>query len=138
MDAHLPQIFRALQVLQPSLCHYKVCSTFDSSPRVGSIGRALEIGQEIFASPYVPLVVGAPALRRYCVFGNLFATVNGETHRLDRHPTMSRHPVTPMAESDLRVHLAAQTSKRIGSSAPVPIRLASSFIHSRSSTLSST
>jgi uncharacterized protein YgbK (DUF1537 family) len=59
-------------------------------------------------------MVGAPALRRYCVFGNLFATVNGETHRLDRHPTMSRHPVTPMAESDLQLHLAAQTSKRIG------------------------
>jgi uncharacterized protein YgbK (DUF1537 family) len=114
MDEHLPQIFRALQALQPSLCHYKVCSTFDSSPCVGSIGRALEIGQQIFASPYVPLLVGAPSLRRYCVFGNLFAMVNGETHRLDRHPTMSRHPVTPMAESDLRLHLAAQTSKRIG------------------------
>ena len=114
MDAHLPQIFRALQALQASLCHYKVCSTFDSSPQVGSIGRALDIGQEVFGSAYVPLLVGAPALRRYCVFGNLFATVNGETHRLDRHPTMSQHPVTPMAESDLRLHLAAQTSKRIG------------------------
>ena len=114
MTANLPGVFQALRQLQTPLCHYKTCSTFDSSPRVGSIGRALEIGQEIFGSPYVPLVVGAPALRRYCVFGNLFATVNGETHRLDRHPTMSRHPVTPMAESDLRLHLAAQTSKRIG------------------------
>jgi len=114
MDAHLPQIFRALQALRASLCHYKVCSTFDSSPQVGSIGRALDIGQEVFGSVYVPLLVGAPALRRYCVFGNLFATVNGETHRLDRHPTMSQHPVTPMAESDLRLHLAAQTSKRVG------------------------
>ena len=114
MDAHLPQIFRALKALQPSLCHYKVCSTFDSSPRIGNIGRALEIGQEVFGSAYVPLVVGAPALRRYCVFGNLFATVGGATYRLDRHPTMSQHPVTPMAESDLQLHLAAQTSKRIG------------------------
>jgi uncharacterized protein YgbK (DUF1537 family) len=114
MDAHLAQIFRALQALQPSLCHYKVCSTFDSSSQVGNIGRALDIGQEVFGSAYVPLLVGAPALRRYCVFGNLFATVNCETHRLDRHPTMSQHPVTPMTESDLRMHLAAQTSKRIG------------------------
>jgi 3-oxoisoapionate kinase len=114
MTVNLPRIFRSLQTLQAPLCHYKTCSTFDSSPQVGSIGRALEIGQETFASPYVPLVVGAPALRRYCLFGNLFATVDGETHRLDRHPTMSRHPVTPMAESDLRLHLAAQTSKRIG------------------------
>lgn len=114
MTANLPRIFRALQQLQAPLCHYKTCSTFDSSPQVGSIGRALEIGQEIFGSSHVPLVVGAPALRRYCLFGNLFATVDGETYRLDRHPTMSRHPVTPMAESDLRLHLAAQTSKRIG------------------------
>jgi 3-oxoisoapionate kinase len=114
MAANLPRIFQALQALQTPFCHYKVCSTFDSSAQIGSIGRALEIGQEIFGSSYVPLVVGAPALHRYCVFGNLFATVNGETHRLDRHPTMSRHPVTPMAESDLRLHLAAQTSKRIG------------------------
>ena len=114
MTTNLPRIFQALQQLQAPLCHYKICSTFDSSRQVGSIGRALEIGQEIFGSPYVPLVVGAPALRRYCVFGNLFATVAGDTHRLDRHPTMFRHPVTPMAESDLRLHLAAQTSKRIG------------------------
>jgi len=114
MTTNLPRIFQALQQLQAPLCHYKICSTFDSSPQVGSIGRALEIGQEIFGSRYVPLVVGAPALRRYCVFGNLFATVGSETHRLDRHPTMSRHPVTPMAESDLRAHLGAQTSKPTG------------------------
>ena len=30
-------------------------------------------------------------------------------HRLDRQPTMANHPVTPMRESDLRLHLAAQT-----------------------------
>jgi 3-oxoisoapionate kinase len=47
------------------------------------------------------------------VFGNLFAAVGGVAYRLDRHPTMSRHPVTPMGESDLRRHLAAQTSRRI-------------------------
>lgn len=28
--------------------------------------------------------------------------------RIDRHPTMSRHPVTPMDESDLRAHLRRQ------------------------------
>ncbi|MFP5512923.1 MAG: nucleotide-binding domain containing protein [Alphaproteobacteria bacterium] len=30
------------------------------------------------------------------------------TEPIDRHPTMSVHPVTPMAEADLRRHLAAQ------------------------------
>ncbi|MCA1686456.1 MAG: four-carbon acid sugar kinase family protein, partial [Planctomycetia bacterium] len=111
MDTALPPVFERLGRLGAKLLHYKVCSTFDSSPEVGSIGRAIDIGRRTFASPFVPLVVGAPALRRYCLFGNLFATAGGETFRLDRHPTMRCHPVTPMAEADLRAHLARQTSK---------------------------
>jgi uncharacterized protein YgbK (DUF1537 family) len=61
-------------------------------------------------------VVGAPALNRYCVFGNHFARSGPESDvfRLDRHPTMARHPVTPMEESDLRLHLARQTPQPIG------------------------
>ncbi len=114
MDAALPPVFEALGRLGAKIFHYKTCSTFDSSSEVGSIGRAIDIGQRVFASPFVPMVVGAPALRRYCLFGNLFATVGDETFRLDRHPTMRCHPVTPMRESDLRVHLARQTSKSIG------------------------
>jgi uncharacterized protein YgbK (DUF1537 family) len=60
----------------------------------------------------VPLVVGAPHLERFCVFGNLFARsgLDSPVYRLDRHPTMSHHPVTPMNEADLAVHLAQQTS----------------------------
>ncbi len=95
------------------LFHYKVCSTFDSSPNIGSIGKAFEIGQRVFASPFVPLLVGAPALKRFCVFGNLFATVGDETFRIDRHPMMSQHPVTPMDEGDLRLHLGRQTDAKI-------------------------
>jgi 3-oxoisoapionate kinase len=120
MDAHLPGVFRQMRELGAAIAHYKVCSTFDSSPTVGSIGRAIDIGQRVFNSPFVPLVVGAPALKRYCLFGNLFASFNAgsaggvtEMHRIDRHPVMSRHPVTPMREGDLRLHLAAQTDKRI-------------------------
>lgn len=114
MSVRLPAILRRLGELGAPLCHYKVCSTFDSSPSVGSIGRALELGQDVFETPWVPIVVGAPALARYQAFGNLFATVGSETHRLDRHPTMSRHPVTPMHEADLRLHLAQQTHRKIG------------------------
>lgn len=109
MEAELPAIFSALQQLNARLFHYKVCSTFDSSPQIGSIGKAYEIGQRVFHSPFVPLLVGAPVLKRYCVFGNLFATVGDETFRLDRHPMMARHAVTPMDEGDLRLHLAKQT-----------------------------
>lgn len=112
MDEALPPVFARIERLGARLFHYKTCSTFDSSPQVGSIGRAIDIGQRVFASPVVPLVVGAPVLRRYCLFGNLFATVGDTTYRLDRHPTMSRHPVTPMDEADLRAVLARQTSKR--------------------------
>jgi len=54
-----------------------------------------------------------PRLGRYQAFGHLFAVARGEGHRLDRHPTMARHPVTPMGESDLRRHLGAQTDRRL-------------------------
>jgi uncharacterized protein YgbK (DUF1537 family) len=85
-----------------------VCSTFDSSPHCGSIGRALEIGRGVFEVEYVPVVVAAPHLGRYVLFGNLFAAGGGAVHRIDRHPTMRRHPVTPMDEGDLRIHLGQQ------------------------------
>jgi len=118
MEAELRPAFSALRALGARHVHYKVCSTFDSSPKVGSIGRAIEIGADLFRAPFVPLLVGAPALGRYCVFGNLFARMgigsDGAIYRLDRHPSMSRHPVTPADESDLRLHLARQTSKRTG------------------------
>lgn len=113
MEAQLRPIFEAIKRLGAPLFHYKTCSTFDSSPTVGSIGRAIDIGQELFPPLPVPLVVGAPALRRYTLFGNLFATVGDETFRLDRHPTMRHHPVTPMDEGDLRLHLGKQTSKSV-------------------------
>jgi uncharacterized protein YgbK (DUF1537 family) len=114
MSTHLPAIFRTLQQFHAPITHYKTCSTFDSSPTTGSIGRAIEIGREVFQSAFVPIVVGAPHLRRYVAFGNLFAAApDGTIQRIDRHP-MSRHPVTPMHEADLRLHLAAQTSLAIG------------------------
>ena len=100
--------------------HYKVCSTFDSSPAIGSIGRvSMDSAAGIFKSPFIPLVVAVlPALGRHCVFGNLFARMpgigsRGEIHRLDRHPAMRYHPITPADESDLRRHLARQTKKKI-------------------------
>jgi uncharacterized protein YgbK (DUF1537 family) len=114
MSENLPALFSFLQRLGAPVNLYKVCSTFDSSPEIGSIGRALEIGQDIFHSPLIPIVVAAPHLRRYVIFANLFAEGGGAIHRIDRHPTMMRHPVTPMAESDLRLHLAKQTDRRVG------------------------
>ncbi len=118
MEAVLRPALTALRALQPRHVHYKVCSTFDSSPTIGSIGRAIEIGREVFSQRWVPLLVGTPALGRYVVFGQLFARFGigsaGAIHRLDRHPALQNHPVTPMAEADLRKHLAAQTSLKSG------------------------
>jgi len=115
MERTLPDAFAVLAKLRPKFVHYKVCSTFDSSPNVGCIGRAIDIGARVFSNRFIPLVVGAPALGRYCVFGNLFARCGSDAalYRLDRHPSMSRHPVTPMTESDLRVHLAQQTQRPV-------------------------
>lgn len=110
MNTVLPPIYRSLRDSGAAVVHYKTCSTFDSSPEIGSIGRALELGREVFGESVVPIVIGAPSLGRYQVFGNLFARsgIDTDPFRLDRHPTMSRHPITPMTEADLREVLRAQ------------------------------
>ena len=110
MDDNLPRHFAWLKSLEARFCHYKVCSTFDSAPNIGSIGRATEIAANIFRQRIIPLVAGAPQLKRYTAWGHLFAAYQGQTYRIDRHPVMSRHPVTPMTESDLRIHLSHQTA----------------------------
>ncbi len=114
MSEHLPALFARLGAFGAPLVHYKTCSTFDSSPQIGSIGRALEIGRDALPGPFIPIAVAAPHLGRYVAFGNLFAAAGGVVHRIDRHPTMRAHPVTPLHEADLRRHLAAQTAMRIG------------------------
>jgi len=113
MDERLPPAYEWLKRTGARLCHYKVCSTFDSAPNVGSIGRAIDIGARVFPAPYVPVLAGAPSLGRYTLFGNLFAAAGDDVHRVDRHPTMRRHPVTPMDEADLRLHLGRQTAKNV-------------------------
>lgn len=113
MEAELRPIFEAVSKIPADFFHYKVCSTFDSSPEIGSIGFAADLAVEYFPSNAIPLLVGAPFLNRFCLFGNLFARIDGVTYRLDRHPTMSRHPVTPMTESDLRLHLGKQTRRPV-------------------------
>ena len=114
MEAHLTPVFAWLKDLGARHCHYKVCSTFDSSARIGSIGKAIDLGRAVFGQPTTPLIIGVPQLKRYTAFGTLFAAYQGTVYRIDRHPVMSRHPVTPMREADVRLHLAAQTATPIG------------------------
>lgn len=112
MDAHLPAMFAALRATGARIVHYKVCSTLDSAPHIGSIGRAAEIG--LGDDPWAPILIAAPRIGRWQTFGTLFARHANGVARLDRHPTMARHPVTPMGEADVRRHLSGQTSLPMG------------------------
>jgi len=118
MEEILIPAFEQLKASGAKHVHYKVCSTFDSSPAVGSIGKAIDCGAEVFQHKLIPVLGGMPLLGRYCLFGNLFARMgigsNGNIYRLDRHPSMSKHPVTPADECDLRLHIGKQTEKQIG------------------------
>lgn len=114
MRNNLPRVFGFLCSLGAPIVQYKVCSTFDSSPETGNIAVAGAIGRQVFESSWTPVVVAAHRLRRYVLFGNLFATQGEKTWRIDRHPTMSRHPITPMLESDLRLHLSMQSPDKAG------------------------
>ncbi|WP_120504348.1 four-carbon acid sugar kinase family protein [Sulfitobacter mediterraneus] len=114
METNLPAVYEWLRDWGAEVVLYKVCSTLDSAPQIGSIGRAIDIGQRTFASDWVPCLVAAPQMRRYQCFGHLFAGAPRDVYRLDRHPVMARHPVTPMQESDVALHLAAQTDRPFG------------------------
>jgi 3-oxoisoapionate kinase len=115
MDAEVEPVLRELWSIGAPVTHYKVCSTFDSSPEAGNIGHIADMAHRtLVPDQVISILAGAPPLRRYTVFGNHFAAAGEEIYRLDRHPTMSRHPSTPMHEADLRVHLSHQTKSSIG------------------------
>ncbi|APW43121.1 four-carbon acid sugar kinase family protein [Rhodoferax saidenbachensis] len=110
MRTEMSAIGRFFQQVAPPVLHYKVCSTFDSAPHVGNIACGLQTLHPFVDHRWVPIVGGQPSLGRYCAFSNLFAAAGtgGAVHRIDRHPTMRQHPVTPMGEADLRLHIALQ------------------------------
>ena len=89
--------------------HFKICSTFDSSPETGNIAAVADALGAALRTNWTAILGGQPSLGRYCLFGTLFAAASdGTIHRIDRHPVMKNHPITPMAEADLRCHLAEQ------------------------------
>lgn len=111
----MEEIAPQLASLGARFAHFKICSTFDSSPDVGNVCEAADIFAAALGTTWTAIVGGQPSLGRYCVFGNLFAAAgDGIVHRIDRHPTMSVHPITPMTEADLRMHLGRQGWGQIG------------------------
>lgn len=124
MEQVLEPLFRRLKEMKPHVLQYKMCFTADSSPDIGIIGKVVEIGKALFhAQRAVPILAAAPHLHRYTAFGNHFAAYQGKCYRLDRHPSMSRHPVTPMKEADLLRHLSEQMYGNIGSFTIVDLEL---------------
>ena len=115
MSAHLPGIFKKLRAIKAPICQYKVCSTFDSGPRCGQYWARARNWQSGFWGDLRADCSGGATSRRYVLFSHLFAGDEDGVHRIDRHPTMSRHPVTPMEESDLRLHLAKQMNLKVKS-----------------------
>ena len=82
-------------------------------PSATSGARLRSAVQSLRAAAPGPSSSAPRARGRYTAFGHLLASAHdGNSHRIDRHPTMSRHPVTPMDESDLIAHLARQTALR--------------------------
>jgi uncharacterized protein YgbK (DUF1537 family) len=108
---------------------YKVCSTFDSLPTLGSIGRGIELLHEQFTGlGPVAVAPAQPQFGRYTAFSNHFGVFAGQVHRLDRHPVMSRHPSTPMHEADLRQVLAEQfTDRQVPAAVHLPAYADGSF-----------
>jgi len=115
IESEVRPALEALAALGAHVVQYKACSTADSSPAIGSLGRVIELGCEIVSPRTVPVLFAQPDFGRYTAFGHHFAAEDGVVFRLDRQPTMSRHPSTPMSESDLAVHLRRQTTLMIGS-----------------------
>ncbi|CAB3647441.1 Uncharacterized protein conserved in bacteria [Achromobacter spanius] len=117
METELRAVGRFMAGTGARVLHYKCCSTFDSAPHVGSIGVAIRELRRHMPNRLVPIVGGQPSIGRYCSFAQLFARAGAapEVYRIDRHPVMSQHPVTPMHEADLRLHLVAQGLNEIRS-----------------------
>ncbi len=116
MQLELRPVAQCFAELAPTITHYKCCSTFDSAVGIGNLVVGIAALRRPDQEPVVTVLGGQPSLGRFCAFGDLYATAQagGEVHRIDRHPTMRQHPVTPMHEADLRRHLGALGLPRVG------------------------
>jgi uncharacterized protein YgbK (DUF1537 family) len=102
MAAEVLPVLHSLRQLPLRVVQYKCCSTLDSTSETGSLGEAARLMRSVWPGSFVPVLGAAPEFGRYTLFGNHFARARDVIYRLDRHPTMSRHPVTPMHEADIR------------------------------------
>lgn len=118
MAAHLPAALAALARTDAALLQYKICSTFDSGPRVGNFMTVVKLARDVWTDMLVPVFPATPSFGRYTAFSNHFSRHQGALLRLDRNPALVDHPSTPMREADLRRHLEA-----LGASSTAAIHL---------------
>lgn len=91
---------------------FKICSTFDSTPRgnIGPVGTALRLAVHADeAEACVPVCPAFPVNGRTVYRGHLFV---GDC--LLNESGMQSHPLTPMTDANLVRVLQAQTSERVG------------------------
>ena len=115
LEREVLSAFRWFESLAPKIVQYKICSTVDSSPNIGNIGRVVEIGRRVFGRRPVLVAPAQPEFGRFTLFANQYARDGSRIYRLDRHPTMSQHPATPMDEADVRLLLEHQARLRVAS-----------------------
>lgn len=89
-----------------SLVYFKVCSTFDSTPR-GNIGPVAEALADALQAPWVPVTPAFPENGRTVYMGHLFVQ-----QQLLSDSSMRQHPLTPMTDANLVRVLAAQCHTR--------------------------
>lgn len=88
--------------------YFKVCSTFDSTPR-GNIGPVADALLEALEAPFALVTPAYPRNARTVYRGNLFV---GDVPLAESG--MRNHPLTPMADSNLVRVLGAQTRHPVG------------------------
>jgi uncharacterized protein YgbK (DUF1537 family) len=110
-EAAVAQSLRALAWLQAAgagTVIFKICSTFDSTPR-GNIGPVAEALLDALGADGAAVCPAFPANGRTVYQGHLFV----HDHLLSESG-MERHPLNPMTDPDLRRWLARQTAGPVG------------------------
>ena len=101
----------ALRWLRAQGCgqfYFKVCSTFDSTPR-GNIGPVAEALLEALGADFCCVTPAFPENARTVFQGHLFV---GDVLLSDSG--MRNHPLTPMTDANLVRVMQAQTRRRVG------------------------
>ncbi len=97
-----------LQARGAKRLYFKVCSTFDSTPR-GNIGPVAEALADALGARVVPVCPVFPETGRTLYLGHLFVG-----RQLLSESSLATHPLTPMTDANLVRVLQAQSRSTVG------------------------